>query len=197
MRGHIFEGRSKLAHPCLSLGPTPYELGDHIFQFEGSGNFNECVAAVRAILGPHMKANVHSNCIKAKGAFPKTIIGIDNFGLVMDTIGIALGEAVSPEEIAEKGREVCQMTWKDIIKRRSEIGPGSEPIASYRAWRACFGSSFIYSLLTDIYGINPLEKAFIPLLSFNSYELSWAVGAAAMAAGQVHIAHLSHTCPRY
>ena len=53
----------------------------------------------------------------------------------------------------------------------------------YRAQRACFGATYVYSMLVDVYGIEEDDKeAFLPIDSVGEHELSWALGAAVFSA---------------
>jgi hypothetical protein len=46
--------------------------------------------------------------------------------------------------------------------------PGYKP---YRAQRACFGATYVYLMLTDVYGLNPNDKAFIAIENLGNMEL--------------------------
>ena len=107
---------------------------------------------------------------------PKVMVGMDNYPKVLEILGIPQSISVPPSEIRRRAIDVCRRSWTDLL---AEF-PGFMP---YRAQRACFGATYVYSMLVDVYGIEEDDKeAFLPIDSVGEHELSWALGAAVFSA---------------
>ncbi len=137
----------------------------------------------------HESQNGTWPCSKQSLRRPNFIIGIDNFPKVLEVLGlkpeagfcVGSGEgekaftrlALAPVQIAVAGQHACRQTWKDLLL---SMPPDTHP---YRAHRACYGSAFIYVLLTEVYGMPSSASEFVPLESVDPFgELGWALGAA-------------------
>lgn len=105
------------------------------------------------------------------------IVALDSFPKMMHMLGLSSHSPalISPALILERGHAVCGRTWEDLLSDY----PGHQP---YRAQRACFASAYMYFLLTDVYGMHQDDTGgFWALDSHMTYDLSWVLGAAAVA----------------
>ena len=158
----------KPEHPCLPSGKFPQHIelpepwqkdvwGDVSQPLFGSGDFDECHRLVRSILVPLATQTLDLECVRQGRAHnSKTIVGMDNFPKVLEVLHLPQGVAVSPAEIRRRALVACRRPWEALL----EDFPGFMP---YRAQRACFGAAYVYSMLTDVYGIAPDDaEAFLP-----------------------------------
>lgn len=163
-------------HPCLPDGVFVEVPGfnGHPQPLYGSGDFEKCHQLLRNVLVPQAQRTIDLECMKQYR--PKVMIGMDNYPKILEILGIPQGVAITPAEIKRRALEVCNRPWEELLADY----PGFMP---YRAQRACFGATYVYSLLIDVYGIDEDdENAFIPVDSVGEYELSWALGAAVFSA---------------
>lgn len=158
------------ANPCIPPGAFPFIHDGEEKILTGSGDFDACRSLIRATLIP--KAAREAACLRYAGR-PDVIVGMDNFPKVLEVLRLSGNGAVSPNEIEAMGRILCPRKWQDVL----EEFPGFMP---YRAQRACFGAAYIYSIITDVYGIAPDDgKTFLPIEAHGHIgELSWSIGAA-------------------
>jgi hypothetical protein len=166
-----------------TTGGSAIEYLDGQPYYRGQGNFSRCVEDIRTALLPQLRKFIDFRCLQSH--LPQTIIGIDNYPKVLEMLKLGGdGSAVTPRQIKERGEVVCRTPWEAIL----EDFPGFMP---YRAQRACFGSSFIYVLLSDLYGIdsNTPESELVyngtifrPINNVEKQELGWAAGAAVYSA---------------
>ena len=158
----------KPEHPCLPSGKFPQHIelpepwqkdvwGDVSQPLFGSGDFDECHRLVRSILVPLATQTLDLECVRQGRAHnSKTIVGMDNFPKVLEVLHLPQGIAVSPSEIRQRALVACRRPWESLLADF----PGFMP---YRAQRACFGAAYVYSMLTDVYGIAPDDaEAFLP-----------------------------------
>jgi GDA1/CD39 (nucleoside phosphatase) family len=170
-----------LLHPCLPDGafPTVPGLDDYQQPFYGHGDFDRCHQLLRDIMVPLAQSAVSLDCIKQYR--PKVMIGMDNFPKVLEVLGIPQGLSVAPLEIRRLATIACRRPWGDIQAEYPTFLP-------YRAQRACFTASYVYTMLVDVYGIEEDDKeAFIPVDTVGEHELSWALGAAVFSAMNLEI----------
>lgn len=163
-------------HPCLPDGVFVEVPGfnGHPQPLYGSGDFEKCHQLLRNVLVPQAKRTINLECMKQHR--PKVMIGMDNYPKVLEILGIPQGLSVTPAEIKRRAIIVCNRPWEELLADF----PGFMP---YRAQRACFGASYVYSMLIDVYGIDEDdEEAFLQIDSVGEYELSWALGAALFSA---------------
>jgi hypothetical protein len=156
-------------HPCLSPGSTDYYEDSNIEPLNGLGDFDQCLEFVRNTLLEDTYFT--PKCLHNHANHPYMIIGMDNYPKVLEILKLSDNGVLSPLEIATAGRNACKRTWTDLL---SDF-PGYKP---YRAQRACFGATYVYLMLTDVYGLNPNDKAFIAIENLGNMELSWTLGAA-------------------
>lgn len=201
------------SNPCIPTDGVPLSTAAGEHTVAGSGDFDACVLLVREYLFPRANGlscydsaeivgehgvleevigSVGNHCNRPKPR-PSFVIGLDNFPKVLEVLGllpklvpaatkgaeVLAALAVAPADIADAGRAACSQPWSQLLLAL----PASAP--SYRAHRACYGSAFIYVLLTEVYGIPPEAAEFVPLEELDPFgELGWALGAAlALAAG--------------
>ena len=170
-----------LLHPCLPDGSFPTVPGLIGYQqpFYGHGDFDRCHQLLRDIMVPLAQRTVSLECIKQYR--PKVMIGMDNFPKVLEVLGIPQGVSVAPLEIRRLATIACRRPWEDILAEYPTFMP-------YRAQRACFAASYVYTILVDVYGIEEDDKeAFIPVDTVGENELSWALGAAVFSAMNLEI----------
>jgi len=170
-QGNAIPESSTLFNPCVPTGGIPQEGKNSIVA--GEGNFDACLELIRSVLVP--KALGDKRCIR--NHLPDIIVGMDNFPKVLEMLGLSNKRPVSPSQIRLHGRRVCSLSWTELLGNF----PGYMP---YRAQRACFGASYVYAMLVDIYSLDLDDnKSFLPL-EFHSDggELSWALGAAVYSA---------------
>jgi hypothetical protein len=162
----------QLLHPCLPDGIFPEVPGftSHPQPLYGSGDFEKCHQLLQDIFVPNVQRNIDLDCIKERR--PKVMVGMDNFPKVLEILGIPQGVYVAPAEIKRRAIIVCNTPWEELLAKF----PGFMP---YRAQRACFGATYVYSMLVDVYGIEEDDgEAFLPIDTVVEKELSWALGAA-------------------
>lgn len=159
----------EMYHPCLPPGSTDYYENSNVEPLNGLGDFDKCLELVRKTL----LADTYFNpkCLHNHANHPYMIIGMDNYPKVLEILKLTDNGVLSPQEIAMAGRMACKRTWTDLL---SDF-PGFKP---YRAQRACFGATYVYLMLTDVYGLNPNDKAFMAIENLGNMELSWTLGAA-------------------
>lgn len=166
--------RDVLVHPCLPRGTFPPDSRFPSYELHGRGDFHSCVEEIRRVLLPRVTEATDVTCLHRLR--PKTIVGIDSFPKVLQMLNLTK-ESVAPAEIQAAAEVVCTRSWEDLL---SDFPPHTP---SYRAHRACFGGSFIFVMLVDVFGLDPLDAtAFKPIESRGSHELSWAIGAALQTA---------------
>ncbi len=167
-------------HPCLSRGSVPFEHdGKVLDSFYGSGDFASCVQNIREVLGPQLISKIDHNCLRKNTiSYPMTVIGIENFAKVLQVMGIPNGVYVSPADIFKRGTTICAMSWQEISKESNNINA-----PTYRSWRLCFASAFVYTILTDVFGMEQEHPGFVVYENFEDWnELNWSIGAAALTA---------------
>lgn len=73
------------------------------------------------------------------------------------------------------GQIVCSKSWAELASEYPHL-------PHYRSQRACFGASYLYFLLMDVYGYElDTIGEFWPLERHGTYELSWPLGVAALS----------------
>ena len=167
---------SQPLHPCLPDGSFPEVPGFLTYPqpLHGLGDFDKCLDLLRAVLVPKAQLTVDLSCVKANR--PKVMVGMDNYPKVLEILGIPQGVTIAPSEIRRRAILVCRRPWRELLADFPTFMP-------YRAQRACFGATYVYSMLVDVYGIEDDDKeAFLPVDSVGEYELSWALGAALFSA---------------
>lgn len=163
-------------HPCLPDGVFPEVPGfsGHPQPLYGLGDFEKCHQLLKQVLVRQAQLTIDLKCLKMHR--PKVMVGMDNYPKVLEILGIPQSISVPPSEIRRRATDVCRRSWTDLLAEY----PGFMP---YRAQRACFGATYVYSMLVDVYGIEEDDKeAFLPIDSVGEHELSWALGAAVFSA---------------
>ena len=158
------------SHPCLSpSSPFPYTfLGRHV-NLTGSGDFDKCINLIR----DELLDLDQFRCIRSllDNDFKK-IIGMDNIPKILEMLHISSDTPFSPNSLADIGRITCLKPWEELL---SEF-PSHYP--SYRAQRSCFGASYIYIIMTEIFGVDPNKyNQLLPLEEYGRFTLSWPLGA--------------------
>lgn len=153
-------------HPCLLPGMTDYFENDKEPLY-GSGDFDKCVAIIQNTL----LVDFNPKCLHNHANSPYMIIGMDNFPKVLEVLKLTGNGILSPQEIAVEGRIACSRSF-------TELSNDFPSFKVYRLQRACFGAAYVYSMLTDVYGLNPKDKAFMAIENLGNIELSWSLGAA-------------------
>lgn len=176
-----------LENPCVPPGERyPYSEDISDYPWLGTGDFDQCAAFVRQMVME--KAHDEMQCMR--GMKPPAIIAMDNFPKVLevmnllkdmekdvgetDTIGGAMTveAGISPAVIKEVGRKICRKPWPQILKERPDLLP-------WRAHQVCFGSSFLYVLATELYGVQENDPtSFIPVEDHRHLTLGWPLGVA-------------------
>ena len=168
-------------HPCLPDGVFPEVPGflGHPQPLYGLGDFQKCHILLKDVLLRQAQLTIDLKCLKKHR--PKVMVGMDNYPKVLEILGVPQGISVPPNVIKSKAIEVCRRPWSELLAEY----PGFMP---YRAQRACFGATYVYSMLVDVYGIEEDDKeAFLPIDSVGEYELSWALGAAVFSAMDLRV----------
>lgn len=168
-------------HPCLPDGPFPDVPGfiGYPQPLHGKGNFDKCHQLLRGVLVPQAERVVDLDCIKRHR--PKVMVGMDNYPKALEILGIPQSISVAPSTIKQLARAVCRRPWKELLSEYPDFMP-------YRAQRACFGATYVYTMLVDIYGIEEDDKeAFLPVDSVGEHELSWALGSAVFSAMNLEV----------
>jgi hypothetical protein len=166
-------------NPCIS--PTDsHPLHDFYApntRWVGTGNFEQCAALIREII--YKKASKEIACLKQL-QIPR-IVAMDNFPKVLEILNLSSPSIVevnqheellvTPLAIKQAGVEVCQRPWTEIMNQFNHSIP------EYRAQNACFGSAFVYTVATELYGIPEADTtSFLPIDSHKSYTLGWPLG---------------------
>jgi GDA1/CD39 (nucleoside phosphatase) family len=168
-------------HPCLPDGPFPDVPGfiGYPQPLHGKGNFDKCHQLLKGVLVPQAERVVDLDCIKRHR--PKVMVGMDNYPKALEVLGIPQSISVAPSTIRQLARAVCRRPWKELLAEYPDFMP-------YRAQRACFGATYVYTMLVDIYGIEEDDKeAFLPVDSVGEHELSWALGSAVFSAMNLEV----------
>jgi len=155
-------------HPCLSPGDTNYYEGTE--PLKGLGDFDRCLELLKKVLLEDTFFN--PKCLHRHATYPYMIIGMDNYPKILEILKLSDKGVLAPQDIAIAGKEICQRSWIDLL---SDFPPG---LPSYRTQRACFGAAYVYLMITDVYGLNHRDKAFLAIENLGTMELSWTLGAA-------------------
>ncbi len=164
-------------NPCAPPGESLFypESLAHL-SWLGTGNFEECANIVKEMV--LTKAARESSCMR-QVKFP-TIIAMDNFPKVLEILRLSIDQPVTPYMIKEAGESMCQRPWLDVMDEFHHRIP------EYRAQQACFGAAFIYTIATELYGLQEYDStSFLPTDSHHSYTIGWPLGATIFAATDI------------
>jgi len=165
-----------MLHPCLSPGDTNYYEENNVEPLKGLGDFDRCLELLKNILLEDTYFN--PKCLHKHANHPYMIIGMDNYPKILEILKLSDKGVLSPQEIAIAGKEACKRSWIDLL---NDFPPGTP---YYRTQRACFGAAYVYLMLTDVYGLNPNDKAFLAIENLGTMELSWTLGAAVIGTSE-------------
>lgn len=111
------------------------------------------------------------------------LVGMHNFPKALEVLGIPQGISVAPSEVRRLAVLACKRPCEEMLADNPTFMP-------YRAQRACFSASYVYTMLEDVYGIEDDDKeAFLPVDTVGEHELSWALGAAVFSALNMEVFH--------
>lgn len=185
----------KIVNPCAPPGePFPYPPPFNHLPWVGTGNFSQCTQLIKQLL-LDKKALEISKCMTASSGssslfgsssqsptlspsssefrLPSTIIAMDNFPKVMEVLGLSEFDTVSPRQIRQQAEKICKISWDELL------ASFPDGFHDYRAQKACFGSSYIYSILTYIYGMKEDDLTrFKPMEAHEKYTIGWPLGVA-------------------
>lgn len=180
---HHLQDSGVQLHPCLPRGAFPYvpEFAKYPQPLYGSGDFDRCHQLLRELFVPQARLTLDLECVKQRR--PKVLVGMDNFPKALEVLGIPQGISVAPSEVRRLAVMACKRPWEELLTDNPTFMP-------YRAQRACFGASYVYTMLVDVYGIEEDDKeAFLPVDTVGEHELSWALGAAVFSALNMEVFH--------
>jgi hypothetical protein len=152
----------------MTITPTCYPRGYRMDFGLGSGNFDSCLSDIKnrfgsicqnaeSRRGPHC---VYESPVKAREGM--TYFAIPAFKEIFEFF--ELGQNVSLEELANKGREFCAVEWDDLLKRHPDVSPISLKIM-------CFNAAYFSSLISEGFGLHDGASTIIPM------DGSWTLGA--------------------
>jgi hypothetical protein len=166
-------------NPCISPNDSHplHDIYAPNTRWVGTGNFEHCTALIREIL--YQKASKEISCLKQL-QIPR-IVAMDNFPKILEILNLSTPSIVgvdkheellvTPLAIKHAGIETCQKPWVEIMNQFNNSIP------EYRAQNACFGSAFVYTVATELYGIAEADTtSFLPIDSHKSYTLGWPLG---------------------
>lgn len=170
------EAMDWISNPCLSPG-LRFRDDNSEDLHRPAGNFDACSEAIAEII--RVKASYEVDCMKV--VRPRLIIGMDNFPKILEMMNLANESLVSPRDIQDAGRILCARPWNDVLDEFPNF-------MAYRAQRACFGASYIFAMVTEVYGIEIDDAtSFLPLDNHASYTLGWPLGATLFSALNVQL----------
>lgn len=190
---------NKLSHPCLPPAyKSDWAFADHSFQIagvaEGSASHDKCLQVVKEIFYVDTPCS-EGNVVPSKCSFQGKWLGPGRpaatplmaasfiYGDAKDAglIGKAEGsKQLTPSHFLEKSKEVCALTHEQLLTRYGSTFRKDEVAF------VCMRLTYIYSLLTDGFGLSPTEPVHVVqdieyADSQETLEQSWCLGAALTA----------------
>ncbi|MEW5319058.1 MAG: hypothetical protein WDW38_010234 [Sanguina aurantia] len=164
---------SSKTDPCLPTGYTT-EAG-----IVGSGSFDECLALASAILPAAAAPCEHTQCSIAGEFMPPLsggFLATENFFYTLQKLGV--GGNLTLKGIRAAATEYCGLSWLELRARYTE----EQNVPEEHVLKACFGSSYIYTLLKDGFHV-PETATFVTYTNIvenaagEKLDVNWVLGA--------------------
>ena len=186
----LLEENGTKEDPCLQKGYDKKDDHDPIFAANGvgSGNYDECTAIIsKALFGhehlPEQKAPActYDKCLFNGLYAPQVNSGMkfwafENFYYTPSALAVpGVPGETSIANFDTYAREICEMSWTDVEK---DYPKDWQPKDINNKW--CFGSTYIYLLLTKGLLFEPSQKITVSN-NVGKNGIDWALGAALQA----------------
>mmetsp|Transcript_19746 Transcript_19746/g.48573 ORF Transcript_19746/g.48573 Transcript_19746/m.48573 type:complete len:434 (+) Transcript_19746:53-1354(+) len=161
------------SNPCVNAGEQ-VTLGIGLSQTQtkttGKGDFDECVALVRRLVAEDLQCPDSRNCRLHSTELPKPAGTFIAFAYFYDrTRGIGMEEYATLDDLADKAREVCSLTFPDLRRTYPTVPNGQNELL-------CTDLAYIFVLLRDLLGLNHPDVTLRFTQHVDDYLLGWAIG---------------------
>lgn len=152
----------------MTITPSCYPRGYQMDFGLGTGDFDSCVSYIKDRFGSmceNIEANRGPHCVYERPVESRrgiTYFAIPAFKEIFEFL--ELGQEVSLEELATKGRAHCAIEWGDLVEKYPDLPPIPLKIM-------CFNAAYYWSLIADGYGLDDDASMIVPR------DGSWTLGA--------------------